>query len=217
MPLVYQQDINEDAKIGVWHITESEDFFLESVFPQKEINHPHKRLQHLAGRYLLKKIGKDFPLDSIKANSSGKPYLENQNCHFSISHCGDYAAVIISDHSNVGIDIEKANQKIEKIKNKFSSIQELELFATNSINVIESLTMIWSIKEALYKWYGAGMIDFKKHLCIEKIQYNNDFIITECTIRKDLEISVSTVTKKIDGYVLTYVVKGKNVNHRFSD
>jgi len=48
MPLVYQQDINEDAKIGVWHITESEDFFLESVFPQKEINHPHKRLQHLA-------------------------------------------------------------------------------------------------------------------------------------------------------------------------
>jgi phosphopantetheinyl transferase len=177
MPLVYQQNINETAKIGVWHITESEDFFLESVFPQKEINHPHKRLQHLAGRYLLKKIGKDFPLDSIKVNSSGKPYLENENCHFSISHCGDYAAAIISEHSNVGIDIEKANQKIEKIKNKFSTIQELELFANHAIDQIDSLTMIWSIKEAMYKWYGRSMIDFKKHLCIERIQLIDDFYL----------------------------------------
>jgi len=207
MPLVYQQNINETAKIGVWHITESEDFFLESVFPQKEINHPHKRLQHLAGRYLLKKIGKDFPLDLIKANSSGKPYLENENCHFSISHCGDYAAVIISDQSNVGIDIEKANQKIEKIKNKFSSIQELELFANHAIDQIDSLTMIWSIKEAMYKWYGRSMIDFKKHLCIERIQLIDDFILTECVIKKNNDISVSAVTMMIDGYVLTYIEK----------
>ena len=207
MPLVYQQNINETAKIGVWHITESEDFFLESVFPQKEINHPHKRLQHLAGRYLLKKIGKDFPLDSIKVNSSGKPYLENENCHFSISHCGDYAAVIISEHSNVGIDIEKANQKIEKIKNKFSTIQELELFANHAIDQIDSLTMIWSIKEAMYKWYGRSMIDFKNHLCIERIQLNEDFILTECVIKKNNDISVSAVTMMIDGYVLTYIEK----------
>ena len=207
MPLVYQQNINETAKIGVWHITESEDFFLESVFPQKEINHPHKRLQHLVGRYLLKKIGKDFPLDLIKANSSGKPYLENENCHFSISHCGDYAAAIISEHSNVGIDIEKANQKIEKIKNKFSSIQELELFANHAIDQIDSLTMIWSIKEAMYKWYGRSMIDFKKHLCIERIQLNDDFILTECVIKKNNDISVSAVTMMIDGNVLTYIEK----------
>ena len=207
MPLVYQQNINETTKIGVWHITESEDFFLESVFPQKEINHPHKRLQHLAGRFLLKKIGKDFPLDSIKVNSSGKPYLENENCHFSISHCGDYVAVIISDQSNVGIDIEKANQKIEKIKNKFSSIQELELFTNHAIDQIDSLTMIWSIKEAMYKWYGRSMIDFKKHLCIERIQLIDDFILTECVIKKNNDISVSAVTMMIDGNVLTYIEK----------
>ena len=211
MPLVYQQNINETVKIGVWHITETEDFFSSFLLPQKEISHPHKLLQHLAGRYLLKKISPNFPLNLIKVNSAGKPYLENENCHFSISHSGDYAAVIISETTNVGIDIEKPDEKIENIKNKFSTIQELKLFAANSIDVIDSLTMIWSIKEALYKWYGTGMIDFKKHLCIEKIQYNDDFITTECTLRKDLEISVSAVTKMIDGYVLTYVVKGEKL------
>jgi phosphopantetheinyl transferase len=207
MPLVYQQNINETAKIGVWHITESEDFFLEFVFPQKEINHPYKRLQHLAGRYLLKKISPDFPLDLIKVNASGKPYLENEICHFSISHSGDYVAVIISETVNVGIDIEKANQKIEKIKNKFSSIQELELFDNHAIDLIDSLTMIWSIKEALYKWYGVSMIDFKKHLCIERIQFNNNLIFTECIIKKNDDNSVSAVTMMIEGNVLTYVEK----------
>lgn len=206
MPLVYQQNINETAKIGVWHITESEDFFSSFLFPQKEIRHPHKLLQHLAGRYLLKKISPNFPLNQIKINSVGKPYLENNNFYFSISHTGNYAAVIISEITNVGIDIERSNQKIENIKNKFSTVQELKMFATNSIDVIDSLTMIWSIKEALFKWYGKGMIDFKKHLCIEKIQCNDDFMIAECTIRKDLEISVSAVTRLIGENVLTYVV-----------
>ena len=57
MPLVYQQNINAVTKMGVWHITETEDFFA-SVPLQKEITHPNKRLQHLAGRFLLKALSK---------------------------------------------------------------------------------------------------------------------------------------------------------------
>jgi hypothetical protein len=50
MPLVYQQNINASTKLGVWHIEEPEAFFLEQVPLQREITHPNKRLQHLAGR-----------------------------------------------------------------------------------------------------------------------------------------------------------------------
>jgi hypothetical protein len=56
MPLVYQQNINESTKLGVWHITEPEDFYLKQVPLQREISHPNKRLQHLAARYLLKEL-----------------------------------------------------------------------------------------------------------------------------------------------------------------
>ena len=66
MPLVYQQNINAVTKMGVWHITETEDFFLQQVPLQKEITHWHKRLQHLAGRYLLKELYPGFPLELIK-------------------------------------------------------------------------------------------------------------------------------------------------------
>jgi hypothetical protein len=61
MPLVYQQNINAVTKMAVWHITETEDFFA-TVPLQKTITHWHKRLQHLAGRFLLKELYPDFPL-----------------------------------------------------------------------------------------------------------------------------------------------------------
>ena len=52
MPLLFQQDLNEYAKIGIWELKEAEIFF--SDIPTKiYIPHPNRRLQHLAGRYLL--------------------------------------------------------------------------------------------------------------------------------------------------------------------
>ena len=97
MPLVYQQNINATTKLGVWHIEEDEGFFLGQVSLQREITHPHKRLQHLAGRYLLKELYPDFPYDLIRIADTRKPFLENEVYHFSISHCGPYAAVMLSD------------------------------------------------------------------------------------------------------------------------
>jgi phosphopantetheinyl transferase len=116
MPLVYQQNINAITKIAVWHITETEDFFLASVPVQREIKHWHKRLQHLAGRLLLKELYPDFPVALIQIADTKKPFLENEPYHFSISHCGDYAAVIVSKTFRVGVDVELVNLKIEQIQ-----------------------------------------------------------------------------------------------------
>ena len=102
MPLVYQQNINAVTKLGVWHITEQEDYFQAPL--QREITHWHKRLQHLAGRLLLKELYPEFPISLIRIADTRKPFLENEPYHFSISHCGDYAAAIVSREFRVGID-----------------------------------------------------------------------------------------------------------------
>src|SRR3984885_13270129 len=125
MPLVYQKNINPTTKVGVWHITEAEDFFSQIPL-QREITHPHKRLQHLAGRFLLKELFPDFPYELIRIASTRKPFLENDVYHFSISHCGDYAAVIVSSNHRVGVDIELPSEKLENVKHKFLSTEEEE-------------------------------------------------------------------------------------------
>jgi phosphopantetheine--protein transferase-like protein len=174
MPLFYQHNINDSTKLAVWHITENEDFFLKKVTNKKEVMHPHKRLQHLAGRYLLQIIHPGFPMHLIEIAESKKPLLTNGKFHISISHCGDYAAAIISGKKPVGIDVELITPKIELVKNKFLSESEINL----STNSHQLLTLFWSSKEAIFKWYGKGEVSFKRNIILDQllIKDNNGFI-----------------------------------------
>jgi hypothetical protein len=43
MPLIYQHNINETTKAGIWHIEEAEEYFLSKVPLKKDVSHPHKR------------------------------------------------------------------------------------------------------------------------------------------------------------------------------
>ncbi len=171
MPIIYKQQINTHTKIGVWNITEGEFFFQQKVDVQRNITHPHKRLQHLAGRYLLKEMFPDFPTALIQIADTKKPFLENEAYHFSISHCDNYAAVIVSKKNRVGIDIEIVNNKIEKIKHKFLTNYEFNLFA--NFDTLTALTMAWNIKEAVFKWYGLGQVNFINHIQISSVVFSN--------------------------------------------
>lgn len=168
MPLFYQHNINGDARIAVWHITEDENFFIKRVSLKKTVTHPHKRLQHLAGRYLLQELEPGFPLHLIEISETKKPLLSNGAFHFSISHCGDYAAVIVSDKNFVGVDVELVTPKIEWVKDKFLTETELEAVknATGPKTHTELLTLAWSAKEAIFKWYGMGLLSFRKNMQI---------------------------------------------------
>ncbi len=188
MPLFYQHNINDTAKFAVWHITEEENFFLQKIQLKKIINHPHKRLQHLAGRYLLQLLQPGFPLHLIEIADSNKPLLSNEAFHFSISHCRDFAAAIVSENKLVGIDVELIQPKIEFIKHKFLSDTEQKLLPASTPQL---LTLMWSCKEAVYKWYGRRGIDFRSDIVIKNISLSEKEGLVECTFmkeKKDLEI-----------------------------
>src|ERR1043166_2795194 len=119
MPIFFHQQINESTRLGVWKIEETEEFFKGNVPQHRDVTHPHKRLQHLAGRFLLQYLFPDFPYELILIADTRKPYLKDEEFHFSISHCGDYAAAIVSKKRRVGIDIEIPVEKILRIQDKF--------------------------------------------------------------------------------------------------
>lgn len=177
MPLFYQHQINETTRLGIWKIEEKEAFFLKHVPLKSEVSHPHKRLQHLAGRYLLRVLFEDFPLHEILIADTRKPFLQNEQYHFSISHCGHYAAAIASATERVGVDIELITPKIEKIQHKFLGEAEWKLAAKSFRNPNSRLptpdalllTLLWSCKEAIFKWHGDGELDFKKHMQLTAI------------------------------------------------
>ena len=168
MPIFYQQDIDDSTKLGIWKIEEEEDFFLRQVPLQKEITHPHKRLQHLAGRFLLKYLYPEFPIKLIKIADTKKPFLENEAYHFSISHCNEYAAALVSKTERVGVDVEIPSFKIDRIKNKFLNEQEFSIM--NPEFSITQLTLMWCCKEAVYKWWSYGGVDFSEKIRLQPFE-----------------------------------------------
>src|SRR3954468_17369972 len=127
MPIFFQQQISPDTRLGIWKIEEGEEFFKHNVPLHRDVTHPHKRLQHLAGRFLLQFLFPDFPYELIQIADTRKPYLQDEKYHFSISHCGDYAAVIVSRDQRVGIDIEISGEKLLRIRNKFITDEEFAI------------------------------------------------------------------------------------------
>jgi 4'-phosphopantetheinyl transferase EntD len=210
MPLFYQHNINDSTRLAIWHITEDEKFFLEKVPVKRDVSHAQKRLQHLAGRYLLKELFSDFPLEEILIADTRKPFLPDELYHFSISHFGHYAAAIVSSTMRVGVDVEKSSPTIERVRNKFLSEKESEIAfegIEKSGHRLRQLTLLWSAKESIFKWYSLGQVNFREHICWTEPFFKRSDGVGELSFefRKEKPIPLSVFYKIFDDLVLTFV------------
>jgi phosphopantetheinyl transferase len=216
VPVFFQQQINDSTRLGIWKIEEMEEYFKGNVPLHRDVTHPHKRLQHLAGRFLLQFLFPGFPFELIKLADTKKPFLPRDDYHFSISHCGDYAAAIVSKKDRVGIDIEIPVEKLDRISDKFITAEEKDLIrdlhyklegkgeSGNSIpDLLGLTTILWSTKECIFKWYGKGEVDFKRHINIQQFDWDQQII--HCYFSKTKEL-LEVKFKKFDGIVLAWVV-----------
>lgn len=207
MPLFYQQNINYASKLAIWKIDEPESYFLDKVILNIQVSHPHKRLQHLAGRYILPYLYPDFPYNEILIADTRKPFLQNEMYHFSISHCGQYAAAIVSSELRVGIDIEIITERLHKIKHKYLSENELEFVMNfNAADQIKILTILWSAKEAMFKWYAKGKVDFDKMMLVDSFNLSIQGGIQATFIDLSNQFQLQLQYKLLDDLCLVWVM-----------
>ena len=114
--------------------------------------HEKDQLLSLGAGYLVKKL---LLNKEIKNTKSGKPYIEN-GPYFNISHSGELVALAICEDSNVGIDIEKVDEK--KINGIKSILCENEKNTKNPGDLFK----IWSNKESILKCRLEPLIDVRK-------------------------------------------------------
>jgi len=165
MPL-YKKIVSDNSQIGIWRIEEDLSFFAPQFNSHPDIKNENKKLQWFATRHLLNQmVGEPVEVDK---DENGKPHLKNTAYHISISHTAELAAVIINAYAPVGLDLEMVNPKVERIAHKF--LRDDEIAAINPNEKIEKLILYFSAKEALYKFYGKGKIEFKTQLLIKPFE-----------------------------------------------
>jgi phosphopantetheinyl transferase len=207
MPLFYQQNINDTTKLAVWEIREDEPFFDLKVPLDRQITHPNKRLQHLAGRYLLPFLFNDFPNKEIEIADTRKPFLPNEQYHFSISHCSNFAAALVSSTHRVGIDAELITPRLEKIKHKFLHPAELRFVNSQPPNKqLRLLSILWGAKEAMFKWYGVGEVDFSEMMRICSFELKTEGELDAAFLKEDLQQKLVLHYKLMNDLTLVWVV-----------
>ncbi len=170
MPMLIQQDLRT-CTFGLWKIDEPAAFFESRISYRALASQHEKKTQQLASRMVLYSLHEEFPFDKVVVEERGKPVLKGNPFHFSLSHCKGHAAAIVSPHHEVGIDVEEISARVLNIEKKFLHLEELGLVSGYSeARRTEVLTLFWSVKETVYKWWGKGGLDFTKHILIRSVE-----------------------------------------------
>lgn|GEM_PF-342016 len=171
MPLLRAWNSDPYSLAAIWQIGEPEDFFVrETGLTLPDIKSEKRRIERLAGRFLLKHLQSDFPLHGILPDGEDKPRVPDNRYFFSISHSWPYVAAVISPYAEAGIDIQCWRPRMQTLRHKFLSQEEQLLVGDDD----KRITLAWCAKEAAYKWQGRRGVEFSEHLALTRFATEAD-------------------------------------------
>lgn len=169
---IYKDFSNIKARILLWKYEEGDAFDAKILLEPENSDriagyHPKKLLETLMVRKILHD---QLPGHKILYHNR-QPFLEPRDFEISITNSFPYAALAYSK-DRIGIDIERFNPKLLRIKDKFVYPEERSFIPP--AEEIEYLTIIWSVKESLYKIHHSKYWSLKKHyevmpFCLENL------------------------------------------------
>ena len=141
-----------------------------------------------------------IPNKPILYNSNGKPFVDKCENHISVSHSSKSICLAISKFP-LGIDIEGIDERVLRIKPKYVNIEDKKHYRYNSV---EDLTILWTIKECLYKLYDIKGLSFKNDIRALSRNNNDHYfaVHTKNGIQKH-----RLIHEKIDNEILTYNIE----------
>ncbi len=206
MPIISIQNISSDIILGIWKITETKADFINMlgnhlIDPSKPTNPAENvGLHWYASRVLLQNLFDAHKIE-IHKNEANKPtlFINDEKYFISISHSYEYVGIMFSRTHEIGLDIEKIDERINRVSRKFLNENE-QLFADSKL----SKTLIWSAKESVYKWYGKKELDFKEHMQANPFIAEEKGIFNFKLSKNEFEKEIDIHYYLIDNYVITY-------------
>ncbi len=204
MPLHSIINHNLTTQIYVWKIEETfEDLFDEVAL--NDVNlirlNTMKSEQHQRGFLSVRKLLQESGLTDFDLHytQDGKPYLKNGK-FISISHSHEFSAIIISEQA-VGIDLEIQKEKALKIASRFMDISHLENLSQT--DKIKKATIVWGIKETIFKIKNEKGISFPNHIFESEFSLSDQKATAQLRFDNLIE-DFNIHFEEIEDYILVY-------------
>ena len=150
-----------------------------------------RRCEVLAWRAIVRReLGDDV---EISHDEYGAPLVSTPNIYISVSHSRDRVAVLFSD-VECAIDIESAERDFRRVATRYLSSDELHLAEQNNL-----YAEMWCAKEALYKYYKKGGLDFVRDVAIK--EYKEGILCCSILDGEPIEVKV----KRANGLVMAVI------------
>lgn len=209
MPLYKTITVSKTTKVLIWKIEESfEDLQQDIILTdncKSRITGMKSELHRrgfLSVRHLLKVAG--YNASDLYYDDYGKPHLKDDN-HISITHSFIFSGIIISSDIEVGIDIEKQREKISVIAHKFIDYE----YSFLTDNDVRKLTVVWCVKESLYKVFATHGMSFLQHTKV--IPFELDELKTVGWIHYKSKAEKYDIDfLEFDGFTCAYALKINN-------
>ncbi len=161
-------------KFDIRNLTKEEyDFYfsLMSIEKQQRVSrfrHYSDKLRSVSGEMLARKaISEWCNIDNseivFSKSKYGKPFVQDMNVEFSVSHSGDFAVCAV-DAFPIGIDIEKIRMVNTETIRKACTPEEADYILKNHTenhtpaeDELIRFFEIWTAKEAYFKQLGCGI------------------------------------------------------------
>ena len=211
MALYLKKELENDATIYVWHITETEEELRNTTqIPDAEleeltfINSEARRRERLAVRALLNTIFDDERV-YLGHHDNGRPYLQNLATEISISHTNDYVAIIVHPDEDQGIDIERLDRDFSAVEKKALSEEEIDDLSDRKRSL--QLAIYWCAKEAIYKRMSISGVDFAEQIEIERFNPHDEGELEATFFHKDgTEVEFELEYMIFDNHAMVWVV-----------
>lgn len=195
MPLIEDKQVGNN-RLGLWKIDGAETRF-ESEFPelaaQLSVRHPRTQLQRYASRLLLAEMLGEMP--EVSKDENGRPLLPSHSLEISISHTEGYAAILLGT-GRLGVDVQHYKPNVMKVRDRFLDNRELQMAQD-----IETTTLFWAAKEAVYKYNAKPGLDFRDPITVHSIQPE---ILPSSFIYAGGETKLNLGWRKLDGAMLVW-------------
>lgn len=120
----------------------------------------------------------------LRRNENEKPYIENKNISFNLTHTdGAVACIIDTEDHRVGIDAEVIGRDGQKMIERFFDEKAKQEYALSDDRSL-SFAKIWTKKEAYAKFTGIGLSDYSTDYpstCKFTHLKDGDLFVTACT------------------------------------
>lgn len=132
-----------------------------------------------------------------------RPFVPHFNGGISISHSKILCGVYISGNKQVGIDIQHIDARILDVVPKFINEAELPFLnkSESYISPDEMATIIWCIKECLYKKYAEKHLSLKQDMCVLRFDFSKNQAFVSV---KGQEEKIAFM--RLSGYIVGYTL-----------